>query len=82
MNSKLPLPYSVGARRLKQVTSNKGVLMKNTCFEYAEFRAALKENKIEAVMLLQENGGWVLNFMNLNSKLIDSVNLPDLTAAE
>ena len=56
--------------------------MKNTCFEHAEFHAALKENKIEAVMLLQENGGWVLNFMNLNSKLIDSVNIPDLTAAE
>lgn len=52
------------------------------CFEQAEFRDTMKQNKIEAVMLLDENGGWVLNFMNLNSKLIDSVNIPDLTTAE
>lgn len=54
----------------------------STCYEQAEFRKALKENKIEAVMLLDENGGWVLNFKNLNSNLIDSVNIPDLTTAE
>lgn len=52
------------------------------CFEQAEFRDAMKQNKIEAVMLLDENGGWVLNFKNLNSNLIDSVNIPDLTTAE